>query len=153
MARAIVLGIGNLDRGDDGAGRVLARRLRGLVPPDVEILEHDGEATALVARLDGAPAAVIVDACQSGAPAGTVHRFDANQAPLPAAHFGLSTHGFGLASALELARALSQLPQRCIVYAIEGECFESGASLSGPVTDALDTLAPRIVAEIGDESL
>jgi hydrogenase maturation protease len=149
VARALVIGIGNPDRGDDGAGRAIAQRLQGLVPKDVEVLEHDGEATALVARLDGAPAVLIVDACQSGAHAGTVHRFEAHRAPLPAAQFGLSTHGFGLASAIELARALSQLPQPCIVYAVEGKCFEPGAGLSPPLTAAIDTIASRILAELG----
>ncbi|HEY6923337.1 MAG TPA: hydrogenase maturation protease [Steroidobacteraceae bacterium] len=149
MARAAVIGIGNPDRGDDGAGRVIAHRLQDLVPSDVEVLQHDGEATALVAQLHDAPTVLIVDACQSGAAAGTVHRFDAHRAPLPAAQFGLSSHGFGLASAIELARALNQLPQRCIVYAVEGKCFDAGAGLSPPVTAAVAVITARILAELG----
>jgi hydrogenase maturation protease len=147
--RSLVVGIGNADRGDDGAGRAVARRLRAHVSKDVIVLEHDGEATNLVAKLEGVPAAFIVDACRSGAPAGTVHRLDANQAPLPAAQFGLSTHGLGLATAIELARALSQLPRPCIVYAIEGACFESGAGLSPAVAAAIEPLARRILADLG----
>lgn len=127
----------------------MAQRLRALVSEEVDIVEHDGEATALVTRLDGVPAALIVDACRSGAPAGTIHRFDAHRAALPTAVFGLSTHGFGVATAIKLARALHQLPPLCVVYAIEGECFESGVGLSPPVAAAIDALAYRILAELG----
>lgn len=149
-SRRIVLGIGNPDRGDDAAGRRVARLLRRMMPDEVDVAEHDGEATALLARLDGATAAYLVDACASGAPVGTVHRFDASAAPLPQAAFGLSTHGFGLAEAVELARALGQLPARCIVYAIEGESFEIGAPLSPPVSAAVAEVVRCLRAEIAD---
>lgn len=152
MARAaprrIVIGIGNPDRGDDAAGREVARLLRGTLPDGVEVVEHNGEATALLARLDGIAAAFLVDACASGAPAGTVRRFDVVAAPLPLDAFGLSTHGLGLSEAIELARTLGRLPSRCIVYAIEGECFEIGAALSPPVGAAAADLARRVAAEI-----
>lgn len=146
--RRIVIGIGNPDRGDDAAGRRVARLLRRMLPDDVEVAEHDGEATTLLAWLDGAAAAFMIDACASGVPAGTVHRFDVSAAPLPQAAFGLSTHGFGLAEAVELARALGQLPMHCIVYAIEGESFEVGAPLSLPVVAAVADVARRLGAEI-----
>jgi hydrogenase maturation protease len=146
--RRIVLGIGNPDRGDDAAGRRVAHLLRRMVPDDVEVAEHDGEATALLASFEGAAAAYLVDACASGAPTGTVHRFDIGAAPLPQSLFGLSTHGLGLAEAIELARALGQLPARCIVYAIEGESFELGSALSLPVSAAIAEVVQRLGSEV-----
>ena len=77
----------------------------------------------------------------------TIHRFDAAREPLPAAKFGLSTHGFGLVEAIELARILGQLPPRCIVYAVEARSFELGASLSPELLRAVDEVAARVVAE------
>ncbi len=151
--RQIVLGVGNPDRGDDAAGRWVARLLRGRLPDDVEVAEHDGEATSLLVRFGGVAAAFLVDGCSSGALAGTVRRFDVSAAPLPQAAFGLSTHGFGLAEAIELARTLALLPTHCIVYAIEGESFEVGASLSLPVATAVADVARRLGAEIaGNEN-
>lgn len=154
MARArprrIVLGIGNPDRGDDAAGRAAARLLRGALPDDVEVAEHDGEATSLLARLDGAEAAYLIDASASGAPSGAIRRFDAAAAPLPGGAVGLSSHGFGIAEAVELGRALGQLPPRCVVYAIEGACFEVGAPLSPAVLAAVADVAGRLRAEIAD---
>jgi len=147
----IVLGIGNLDRGDDAAGPAVARLLRGALPRDVEVAEHGGEAAALLGRLDGVAEAYLVDACVSGAPAGTVQRFDAASTPLPQGLFGLSTHAFGLAEAVELGRALGQLPPRCIVYAIEAGAFEVGEALSPGVEAAVSDVARRIHDELARE--
>ena len=146
--RIMVIGIGNIERGDDGAGRAVARLLRHMLPGGMEIVEQDGEATALLARLQGASAVYLVDACMSNAPPGTVHRIDAHHAPLPQASSDLSTHGFGLAAAIELGRALGQLPPRAIVYAIEAESFAAGAPLSESVAAATVIVADRIRSEI-----
>jgi hydrogenase maturation protease len=150
--RIIVIGIGNPDRGDDAAGRAVARWLHGKLPPAVEIVEHDGEASTLLARLEGAATAYLIDACASGASAGTIRRFDAGSAPLPQGAFNggfnISTHGLGLAEAVELARAFGQLPDRCIVYAIEAASFEPGAPLSPPVAAAVAQVGNRVRNEI-----
>ncbi len=47
------------------------------------------------------------------------------------------THGFGLAGAIELARALDRLPARLVVVGVEAVGFEHGAPLSGPVRAAI----------------
>lgn len=145
----MVIGIGNPDRGDDVAGRAVARRLRGgVVPLDVDIVEHDGDVASLLGCLEGAGAAYLVDACVSRAPAGTVRRFDVRSAPLPRLAFELSTHGLGLAEALELGRALGQLPDRCILYAIEIGAVEPNASTSPAVTAAIDEVCELLRAEL-----
>ena len=155
--RIIVIGIGNPDRGDDAAGRAVARWLHGKLPPAVEIVEHNGEASTLLARLEGAATAYLIDAClidacASGASTGTIRRFDAGSAPLPRGGFNggfnVSTHGLGLAEAVELARALGQLPDQCIVYAIEAASFEPGAPLSPPVAAAVAQVGNRLRDEI-----
>jgi hydrogenase maturation protease len=144
----IVLGIGNPDRGDDAAGPAVARHLRRLLLAGVEVIEHGGEATALVAQMEGTASAFLIDACASGAPPGTIHRFDVNAAPVPDMAVGLSTHGFGLAMAVELARTLGQLPPRCIVYAIDGASFTTGAPLSSPVAAAVADVVDRLCGEL-----
>src|SRR5215475_6334161 len=129
--RYIVFGVGNPDRGDDGAGPAVARRLWELPLQHVEIIEHGGEAATLIAKMDGATCVFVIDACTSGAPPGTIRRFDVSTAPVPGeVALGLSTHGFGPATAIELARSLGQLPHQCIVYTIEGASFVAGAPLS-----------------------
>jgi hydrogenase maturation protease len=147
-SRIVVIGIGNPDRGDDAAGRLVAQRLRGALPTEIEVAEIDGEATALLALLDGTDRAVLIDACMSGGKPGAVLRFDVSDAPLPETRFGLSTHGVGLGEALELARTLGQLPPRVIVYAIEARRFDLGAPLSPPVADAVDETGELIEEEL-----
>jgi hydrogenase maturation protease len=123
--------VGNAWRGDDAAGLVVARRLGGL--------GHEGDAVGLLDAWAGAAHAVVVDAAASGAPPGTIHRFDA-AAPLPAHALRSSTHAFGVADAVELARSLGRLPARLDVYAIEGADFTLGAGLSPPVARAVAAL-------------
>lgn len=142
--RILVVGVGNPDRGDDAAGRMVARKLAGSAPAGVEIAEHDGEAASLVELMEGADGVILVDACTAGTPPGTVHRFDAAERPLPQKTLDFSTHGFGLAEAIELARALDQLPARCFVYAIEIQNVTEGAALSPAVAAAVDRLAQKL---------
>lgn len=142
--RRRVIGLGNPYRGDDAAGRACIAELRGRLPVDLELIESDGEPAALLALLGCAREACLIDACASGLPAGTVQRFDAAAAILPSLPGATSTHGIGLAEAIELARALGALPRRCVVYAIEGLSYGAGESLSDPVRTAVRAVAERI---------
>ncbi len=142
-----VIGIGNPDRGDDGVGRAVAERLREL-GPGVDVVEQGGEATALLAAMEGAARVFFIDACVSGVAAGTIRRFDLAKAPLPPLRPGVSSHGFGLAEALQLAAALGQMPSQCVVYAIEGAEFAHGAPLSPPVRAAVEDVVGRLSAEL-----
>lgn len=148
---ALVLGVGNPDRGDDGAGRAAARAL-GRICQRAEIVELDGEASTLLALLEPDRATFIVDACASGEEAGALRRFDVSHTPLPQTAVSLSSHGFGLHEAVELARALGQLPRTCIVYAIEGRAFDVGAPMSPPVAVAAARAAGLIAAELARDS-
>ncbi len=142
----MVIGVGNGWRGDDGAGLAVARRVRELAPAGVEVREVEGDATALVDAWSGAARVVVVDAAESGAPPGTVQRFDARSQPLPVRSLRSSTHAFGVSDAVELARALRRLPDRLDVYAIEGASFTAGERLSPAVERAVDELATALAS-------
>jgi hydrogenase maturation protease len=145
--KTVVIGIGNPDRRDDAAGRLVARRLRDRLDDSTEVLEHDGEMTSLLSILENVTHAVLIDACVSGAPAGTIHLFDAAAGPLPHDTFDMSSHGLGLAEAIELARALGQLPQQTIVYAIEAATVEPGDIISPAILKAVEEAAERITRD------
>ena len=142
---AVVIGIGNLDRGDDGVGRIVARLLRSHL--GTQVVEQDGEATALLAVLQPVDRAWLIDAAESGAPAGTIHRIDCTISKVPP-RGNFSSHGFGVAEAVELARTLGTLPQHCVVYAIEAADFTHGAAVSPPVMQAANEVAELILAEL-----
>jgi hydrogenase maturation protease len=148
VAGPLVIGIGNADRGDDGAGLTVARRLMNRRLRGVRVVEHSGESTSLLDCLSSADSAYVVDACLADGPPGTIRRFDVAAAALPQGAFGWSTHGMGLAHAVELARALGRLPRRCVVYAIDGQSYEVGAALSPEVAAAAERVADLIRSEL-----
>jgi len=145
----MVIGVGNALRHDDGAGLVVARRLRarrGGVP--ITVREHEDETLALLDLWAGRDAVVLVDAIRSGARPGTIHRFDASEEPLPSELRGSSsTHAVGIGEAIELARSLQRLPRRVLVLGVEGRRFDAGAGLSAEVEAGLDGLADLVLGE------
>jgi hydrogenase maturation protease len=143
-----IIGVGNAFRSDDGAGIAVARRVREKLPGTVTILEECGDGAALLELWKGAAAAILVDAVHSGAAPGTVHRLDACAAEIPVRLFHGSTHGFGVAEAIQLARALNQMPARLILYGIEGKNFGAGVVLSTEVEEASAAVTLQILQEV-----
>ncbi len=142
----VVIPLGNRFRGDDGAGPAIADRLRGT--PGCRIVEGVEDALAIIAAWENAGLAIVLDAALSGAPAGAVHRIEAGEGPLPRDLARCSSHGLGLAEAVELGRALNRLPARLVVYAIEAGDMGSGAGLSPPVAAVVGEVARQVQAEI-----
>jgi hydrogenase maturation protease len=147
-ASTVIIGVGNCDRGDDGVGLVVARGLSDRISADIRILETGGDAAAIVDALAGVRRAILVDAAQSAAPPGTIHRFDAAAGAVPADILRLSSHSFGAAAAIELARALGELPPRTTVYGIAGANFEEGAELHPAVQQAAISVMAQIRKEL-----
>lgn len=146
-ASILIIGIGNEYRSDDGLGLYAARELRvrfqsaehGL-PAPVVIIEHSGEGTALINAWTGYPHVFIIDAVHSGKLPGTVYTVDGVREPIPARMFFSSSHVFGVAEAIELARHLKQLPRTLKLYGIEAETFEPGIGLSEVVVRSMAEL-------------
>jgi hydrogenase maturation protease len=146
--RRVVIGVGNAWQADDGAGLVVAERLRELLPDDVEVVRLEGEPVTLVQAWEGADEAYVVDAVSSGAEPGTVHRVDATRSPLPRELSTASTHLFGVGESVELARSLGRLPRRLIVYGIEAARISAGSDLSPEVRAAVDETTTRLLEEL-----
>jgi len=146
--RVLVIGIGNTYRGDDGAGLAVAEWLSAAAPPDITVLRHEGEPMSLPEIWDKADDVYLVDAVSSGGEPGNIYRFDVTAEPLVARLSPHGTHALGVADTIELARALGRLPRRLISYGIEGSCFDTGASLSPPVREAVAVVAERLLAEL-----
>ncbi|HYB61863.1 MAG TPA: hydrogenase maturation protease [Methylomirabilota bacterium] len=138
-----ILCCGNRERGDDGAGVLVARRLRDF---GIEAETRTGEALELIEAWSGAKDVIVVDAVVTGAPAGAVLRLEGRQVTGACSLPG-STHGFDVAEAIELARTLGRLPERLRVYGIEGQRFELGTDVSPEVRQAVEEVARQIAAE------
>jgi len=144
----LVIGVGNPLRRDDGAGLAVAGWLKQRLPDTIVVLQHDGDGADLMEAWRGAAMVVLVDAACAGALPGTVYRFDAEETELPRGIFHYSSHLFGVAEAVEMARALNRLPERIIVYGIEGASFAHGEKLSPEVANAVAEVAHRIFTEL-----
>ncbi|HSM58526.1 MAG TPA: hydrogenase maturation protease [Candidatus Sulfomarinibacteraceae bacterium] len=161
MTPRLIIGVGNEMRGDDGAGLLVARLLQVMSLPGVDVLQRGGEGSALMDAWQGYADVILVDAACSpyagtdGAACrcapGTIHRFDLADGPLPAIlSSSLSSHAFGVAGAIDLARRLQRLPPHLTVYAIEGQDFSLGQPLSPPVFRAAYILAHHLCARSSD---
>jgi hydrogenase maturation protease len=149
----LIIGLGNQYRRDDAVGLVVARRLKKAAPEHVCVLEETGEGAALMESWKDADAVILIDAVRSGARPGTLHRLDAHTQPIPTGFFHYSTHAFGAAEAIELARALGQLPPHLIVYGIEGKTFEAGLGLSPEIEKAAQEVVERVLGDLDTGSI
>jgi hydrogenase maturation protease len=152
-SQVLIIGIGNEFRRDDGAGIAVARALKALALPGVEVCERSGEGTDLIASWSERPLVFVVDAVSSGSRVGSVHRFELGAGgelvpALPPSHiFRGTSHQIGLGEAIELGRVLGQVPSRLVIYGIEGAEFRDGVGLSDPVAKAVSDVVERIARE------
>jgi len=143
-ARTLVLGLGNRFRRDDGLGPLALKALQALdwpePPPDFGIVS--GEGTQLMAAWQGYTQVLLLDAVASGPDgvAGQLFVLDASRQTIPQDFFHYSSHAFGLAEAVEMARVLGDLPPELWIYGISGADFGSGEGLSAAVMAKLPDL-------------
>jgi len=140
-----ILGIGSA-LGDDCAGWLLVRALRDN-PASTQwaqwqFYELDRPGSSLLEYFEGSEEVVIVDAMTSGAPLGTLWELQLEELlPLSRA---ASTHGFGVADALELAKALAALPPVLRVFGLEVDCKYRGPAPSAALLAAVPYAARRL---------
>ena len=145
--RALVIGLGNPDRGDDAVGVQVARRV-ALDRPNVRVLELDDPSEALDAWA-AADTVVVADAVSSGGDPGYIHVVDAVARTLPAGSWAAGgTHALGLAAVVELGRALGRLPRRLVLVGVEAGRFDHGTPMSDAVAAAVPGAALAVLAAI-----
>lgn len=149
----VVIGCGNSLRGDDAAGPELVRRLRERgVPAGVRCVDAGTAGIDAVLQMRGAVEVVVVDACRSGSPPGTLHEVSGGEiASRPSG--GVDIHAVRWDHALALADSLlgAGRPRRVTACLVEAATCEPGAPLSPEVERAVDALAARLHARFAGE--
>lgn len=145
---ALVIGIGNEYRGDDGAGLAVIRAFGEQGLQKVICKECTGDGIALMDLWEGFSNVILIDAMSSGATPGTIYRFDANKEAIPAKISSHTTHAFGIPEAVELAKTLYELPAALIVYAIEGQDFTANVGLTPEVERAVSEVVGLVMREV-----
>jgi hydrogenase maturation protease len=145
--QAVVIGIGNPFRRDDGIGPEVAAQIQGQGLPGVRVVLSDGEPAGLLEAWEGADLAVVVDAIQRvPASPGSIHRLTLSQ--LESSSNAASSHGFGLPEVIRLGRALERLPRQVVILAVEGADIRPGTGLSDAVADAVPRAVAAVLAEL-----
>ncbi len=135
--RIVVIAVGNRGRGDDGIAAAVVERIDD---QRITTMVCEGELVTVPLCWCETDDVVIVDACRSGRPAGTLVELDPDDVDAAST---LSTHGFGVVESLALARRLDLLPWRLRLFAIEGRQFGHG-----PISPELGAAVPRLASEL-----
>ena len=149
--RPILLGLGTRHRHDDAVGLDVAERLSSRLAPGVRVVLFEGEGTGLLELWAGASLAVLVDAVPSRGEPGRIHRLEGEFSERLAGPPTSSTHGLSVGEAWKLGESLGQLPERLVVYAVEGTEFSPGLGLSPAVARSVGPLVEAVAAEFAPE--
>jgi len=152
MTKVAVIGIGQSLRGDDVAGLEAVRQWREKFPetanrPEVQIEASELPGLALIDALKDVDAAILVDAVQSSAKSGTVHRLSEEDLASFTSD-SKSAHGWGVAETLQMRSQLTDEKINIRIIGIETAQVELGARLSQVVEDAMPIICEAIEEEI-----
>ena len=145
--KTAIVGIGNPTRGDDGLGHAVVEALPALPHTIVKVR---GEATEIMDFFSGFERLILVDAMLNTG-AGTL-RINAIDDGVPRDLSSSSTHAFGLSQAIELGRALGDLPKECWIIAVSGRDFEHGAPLSDYAASNIPDAIKLILSTLNEPS-
>lgn len=146
-APVLIIGCGNLLRGDDGVGPVLVRRLFELgLPPGVRLADGGTAGMDVAFAMEGAGEVIIVDACKSGGVAGEIFELPGEEIETPPLE-GINLHAFRFDHAIAFGRWLlkDKYPKKVTVFLIEAKQFAAGDNLSEPVREAMEKLCHELL--------
>jgi len=143
----VVIGIGNIVRSDDALGVRIVERLRERYrySADVDLLEGGTAGLLLLPHLAAARHGIIIDAINTGAPAGTLIRL-ADATGVFAT--GLTPHDVGLSDLLDAARLTDAWPESLILHGAQPASVAIGTELTPAVAATLDPLADAVNADL-----
>lgn len=149
--RTLIAGLGNILLGDEGVGVHAVRKLaeQGL-PEGTDVVDAGTALGDLLNELGRYGRLILVDAVRGGGRAGQLYRLEIRSSGvLEEAVAPMSLHEFGVAEALEQARALGILPRRVVLLGMEPARIEPGMELSAEAARALPALVRLVRAELG----
>ena len=145
MTRAVVIGLGNSFRRDDGVGPAVAAAVDVLQLPGVRVV-CAADATTVLDAWDGVAVAVVVDAAAGGIPGRVRHCGPGDvDRGAPA-----GSHDLSLRQTYELSRVLGRAPAALVVVTVDIGDAGHGVGLSPAVTAALPE-AVRVVERLVSE--
>lgn len=145
-----IIGCGNPNRSDDGAGIAVVRRLMDRLGGDrsesARLFDAGTNGMQVMFEARGASELVLVDASSSRSEPGSIFEVPGEMLQnVPAPGHGL--HGFRWDHALYAGKKIygRDFPDRVTVYLIESQTLELGIGLSEPVERAVARVIDRIL--------
>ncbi|GAM08731.1 hydrogenase expression/formation protein HupD [Geobacter sp. OR-1] len=147
--RTMVLGLGNLVMGDDGAGVRVVTHLAEWYrfPENVELLDGGTLGLDILPRLEGIDRLLVVDAVDNGKAPGDLVRLEGEEVPVALAT-KLSPHQMGLKDLLAVADLQGIMPGEIVLAGVQPGSIEMGLELSEEVEVALSGLAGLVLSEL-----
>lgn len=145
----LVLGLGNVLCGDDGAGIAAVHRLQRHYELADGVAVNDGGTLglSLLPLVDSADRVILVDAIRGDGVPGTLVRLDGDSVG-PAVYERLSPHQIGVSDLLAGAALMGRYPTEVVLVGIVPETIELGLGRSPAVDARLDELVAATVAEL-----
>jgi len=146
---AVVIGLGNVVLSDDGLGVHVVRTLRERyrLEDRVELVEGGTAGLLLLPHIADARQVIIVDAIDTGAPAGRLVRL-AGEEWWRAFELHLSPHDVGLRDLLGAAQLCGAWPSQLVLHGAQPACTSIGTELSEPLAAVLDPLVSAVVVDL-----
>jgi hydrogenase maturation protease len=145
--RTLIFGLGNPLIADDSVGLRVVEELKPRLAgrADVEVSEDYWGGLRLMERMIGFDGAIVVDAIQTGAAPGTIHRLTPDGI---ATQRSASAHDVNLATALEFGRqAGARLPENRHIRLVGVEA-EDILTFGERLTPAVQAAVPRAVEAV-----
>lgn len=145
----LVLGLGNVLCGDDGAGVVAVHKLRRdwEMPSGVRAVDGGTLGLDLLALVAASDAVIIVDAVRANAPAGTLVRL-AGVDVAPTVYERLSPHQIGVADLIAGATLCDSYPDDVVIVGVVPATMELQLGCTPDVAASLDALVDSVLAEL-----
>ena len=146
MKRTLVLGIGNILLGDEGAGVHVVQHLARAYADDDSVDCMDGGTLSftLTADIQEHDHLIIVDAARLNEKAGSVKCFEDSAMDRYLGSVKRSVHEVSLLDLMDMARLTSSLPERRALVGIEPEFIDWSETPSEAVSKAIPEAAEQI---------
>lgn len=146
MARAAVLGIGNVLQGDDGVGVAAVREIEvaGLVP-GCDTFDGGTAPFDMMSVFLDYDLVVVIDAVRAGRRPGTVYRLTPDA--LDDSRTVRFAHGLGVSDTVRVARELGS-QARVVVIGVEPKCIDWSLDLSDEVRASMGELVFAVRREV-----
>jgi hydrogenase maturation protease len=134
---------------DDAAGVLVVQALakKFSFPEELTLLDGGTLGLDILPYLEGVDRLLVVDAVETGEPAGTIIRMTGDDIPLALAT-KVSPHQMGLKDLLLVADLQGHAPKEMVLWGVQPGSIEMDIQLSPEVSEAVEILKEKVLEEL-----